>query len=98
ALTADANIPARMTLFSVAEGAGAVSGHLVADSADLALLKTLIPGSDKADVTGRLTARLNASGTWAAPVFDGQVKVANGTLSVPQMGNVRLYDITADLE
>lgn len=94
---ADASLPIDLAV----EPAGSrfpeepLSAHLRTDSASLGLLESLLPSVRNA--TGTLDADVDVSGTWRQPLFTGSITVANGALSLAQMGAVRLRGVEADI-
>ncbi|HEY9229053.1 MAG TPA: translocation/assembly module TamB domain-containing protein [Gemmatimonadaceae bacterium] len=86
ALTAKANLPADVTLFSVRQRNDSINASLIADNADLEIVKGLSLVLAESKVSGRLNANVRVGGTMRAPVVDGTVSIADGQAFVPQLG------------
>jgi translocation and assembly module TamB len=85
-LAATASLPARVTLFSVRQRDDSIRGAFTAQSADLEIVKALIPALQPSRMSGSLSGALKVSGTWRAPVVDGDLNIADGRAFVPQLG------------
>lgn len=85
AVTASANIPADVTLFSIRQRDDSIRGSIVADTTDLALLNPLLKAA-KTTLSGQLTANVIVSGTTRAPAVEGGVTIKNGTAKVDATG------------
>ncbi len=59
-------------------------GELRSDSAKLSTILGVLP--DVTNPSGWFTAHINLGGTWRHPTFDGQVRVANGSLGLSNIG------------
>lgn len=74
---------------------GAVSGRVTADAVDLGIFETLTGRAGGA--RGSLSLGLALGGTWARPTATGDLRIANGTLTPPALGNVRWRNLEADI-
>ena len=89
AIKGNASLPIDLTLFSAKWGKDTLSGSLTAENADLSIVQPLFGAGDAAvlrDVTGRLTASVNAHGTPKSKKFDGFVSIASGSAEVVPAG------------
>jgi translocation and assembly module TamB len=80
-MLANASLPLDISLFGYSWRNDSLSGRVVADSADLSIVKTVFKQLES--VTGRLWADVGLSGTPRAPIFDGKVTVRNGSFDSP---------------
>jgi translocation and assembly module TamB len=74
---------------------GAVTGRVTADSVDLGLFESLTRGVGGA--RGSLQLALALGGTWARPTATGDLRVRNGALAPPGLGDVRWRNVEADI-
>lgn len=74
---------------------GAVRGRVAADSVDLGVFEALTRGVGGA--RGSLQVALALGGTWARPTASGDLRVRNGALAPPGLGNVRWRNVEADI-
>lgn len=95
---ADATLPLQLHL----DGAGIrmlddgpVRGTVRADSLDLGVFESLTRGIGGA--RGSLQLALALGGTWARPTATGDLRVRNGSLAPPGLGNVRWRNVEADI-
>jgi translocation and assembly module TamB len=88
--SARASLPYDITLFSIKPRNDSLSAAVYADSADLSIFQTLLPGG--VTLSGRLSAKMFARGTLRAPVFDGGVSISNGSAIAAPLG-ITLTDI-----
>ncbi len=86
ALAADASLPYTVTLFSLKARNDSLSGSVSIDSTDLSLIQNLFRTDLK--LSGRLAAKLGASGTLRQPVLAGNISVNNGSADVKPLGVV----------
>jgi len=98
AITADASLPATVTLFGMRQRDDTISGTVRADTTDLSILKAFLPGADSGmTVSGRLTANMALSGRWKNKVLKGGVTIADGAIYVPQL-NVTVSRINGSID
>ncbi len=71
-----------------------LSGVIRADSIDLGLLETMTPELQR--VKGVLSTQVQVGGTYRSPTFTGRFGIADGDLTVPELG-IRLRDVQADV-
>lgn len=74
---------------------GAVRGSVRADSVDLGLFEALTRGVGGA--RGSLQLGLALGGTWARPTATGDLRIRNGSVAPPGLGNVRWRNVEADI-
>lgn len=96
ALRASASLPLELVL---APGRShmrpdAITGRLVSNSADLALMESLFPAVTGA--SGRFTSDVQLSGTWETPRLNGQVVLDSAAFTLANLG-IRLIDASADI-
>lgn len=70
-------------------------GTVRADSADLAVVETFVPGVRVRG--GKLVVGVALGGTWDRPTLDGQVAVAGGALTLPALG-VHMRQVNAEVQ
>jgi translocation and assembly module TamB len=80
-MVGNASLPLNMSLFGYSWRNDTLSGRVVADSADLSIVKTVF--KQLKSVTGRLWADVGLSGTPRAPIVDGKLTVRNGSFDSP---------------
>ena len=90
-LTARATLPIDLTLRPVEKRMldSPITGSIIADSTDLAVIETFSPLFSNA--SGKFDAHLRIGGTWREPRVDGLVEIANGAMTLPRLG-VRYTD------
>ncbi|MGV3710982.1 MAG: translocation/assembly module TamB domain-containing protein [Gemmatimonas sp.] len=71
-----------------------LTGRIVTDSVDLTVLQSLFP--DITTATGKLNTDVALSGTWQKPLLHGQMKFADGSLALDNLG-VKYDKVNADL-
>lgn len=86
AFTASANLPATVSLFSIRQRDDTLRAKLTAESADLEIARAAMLSLRNADIAGKITGELGVSGTWRAPVVEGDLRIADGSAFVPQLG------------
>jgi translocation and assembly module TamB len=96
ALTATANWPYDITLFSVAPRNDTLSARIKTDTTDLALLAPLFPKGTVDSLRGRLFGNLGISGTTAAKVYEVNAAIGGGQARVIPAGII-FREINADL-
>ncbi|MBA3853555.1 MAG: hypothetical protein C0503_04015 [Gemmatimonas sp.] len=74
---------------------GPVNGRVAADAVDLGIFQSLTTGVGGARGTMRLG--LDLGGTWARPTAVGDLRIANGALNPPGLGDVRWRNVEADI-
>lgn len=98
ALTAEGFLPLHLGLdgsgFAM-RPAGALSARIRADALDLGTLESLTRGATGA--RGTMAVALDVGGTWGRPSVDGTLRVRDGVLAPPALGNVRWRNVEADL-
>jgi translocation and assembly module TamB len=85
AVTAKANLPVEVTLFSARAHDESVSGTLHAEPTDLGLLNAFLTRA-KTRLAGQLSANVTAAGTWTKPTLEGRVSVRDGTARISATG------------
>lgn len=97
-LSADATLPLDLAFERRADRTpnAALSGTIRSSDVDLALLESFTPLLQRA--TGRFNANLDLGGTWAQPLFTGNVRITGGAFSWAQLGAVRIRDAHADIQ
>src|SRR5262249_3829257 len=85
-IAADVSLPAAVSLFRFRQDSGLLKGTITADSANLEIVKALVPDLKDARVAGRLAAKVDLGGTWSAPVLTGGLAIADGRVFVPALG------------
>lgn len=86
AITANASLSAVVTLLSAKRGTDSIRGSLSTDTTQLSIVQAFVPDLSLKDVSGRLRANVNMSGTWAVPVFDGTVAIFDGAAMIQPLG------------
>lgn len=96
ALTATASIPIDLALVPgrTRQRDEALTGRIVSNRADLALLESLFP--DVTSASGRFSTDIALSGTWERPRLRGQILMDSGALSLANLG-INLNQATADI-
>jgi translocation and assembly module TamB len=96
ALEAEATLPVDLALAPVQRRIldDSLSGRVVADSVDLAIIEAIVPQFD--DVHGAASTHLRIGGTWARPYLAGNFAIRNGIMRVPE-GGITLRDVNADI-
>jgi translocation and assembly module TamB len=96
ALEAQLSLPVDLSLTPVAERLldEPLRGTVRADSVSLGLLEAFTSGVRQA--SGNLDLNVTLGGTWAQPTVDGTIAVADGAMTLPNLG-VRLQRIAADV-
>lgn len=96
AMSATASLPVDLALVAgrTRKQPDALSGRLVSNSADLALMESLFPAVTGA--SGHFTSDVRLSGTWETPRFNGQVLLDSAAFSMANLG-IRLENATADI-
>ena len=96
ALEAEATIPVDLALARVERRLldDSLSGRVVADSVDLAIIQAIAPQFD--DVRGAASTHLTIGGSWEHPYLSGNFRIRNGIMRVPQ-GGITLRDVNADI-
>ncbi|HET7551668.1 MAG TPA: translocation/assembly module TamB [Gemmatimonadaceae bacterium] len=96
ALEAEANLPVNLALARVPQRLldDSLSGRVVADSVDLAIIEAVAPQFD--DVRGAASTHLTIGGTWEHPYLSGDFQIRNGIMGVPD-GGITLRDVNADI-
>jgi len=96
ALGAQLSLPVDLALVPVAERLldEPLRGSVRADSVDLGLVEALTTNVQRA--TGTLEMDVDIGGTWSKPTLDGSVTVADGAMTLPNVG-IRLQRLTADV-
>lgn len=96
ALVADLSLPMDLALQPRAKRLldEPLRGTVRADSADLAVVETFVPGVRVRD--GRLVMGVSLGGTWGRPTLDGRIAVAGGALSLPALG-VHMRQVAAEV-
>ena len=94
-LVATVNLPVDFRLFGLKLRNDTVSGRLRADTTDLSLLQLVSPSLK--NVQGKLHADLSLYGTLHPILLRGDVRIANGSADVPQLGRIRLTDINGGI-
>lgn len=97
AVTANASIPAAITLFGVREREDSVTGVLVVDTTDLSIVKTLLPDNNKVQVRGSLAGNVILGGTWRNKILGGNVSITDGLATIPQLGNITISRINGSI-
>lgn len=72
----------------------ALTGRIVSNRADLALLESLFP--DVTSARGRFSTDVQLAGTWEHPRFRGQVLMDSAAIGLANLG-IRLENATADI-
>lgn len=72
-----------------------LSGRIVADSTDLAIVQTLTTAIDAS--SGRLAMNVAIGGTFDRPLLNGHLTLDDGEAHVVSAGDVRFRDLTADI-
>jgi len=85
AISANANLPIDVTLFTAKARDDSISGTLNA-ATDLGLLNVFLSKRAKTTFTGQLTADVTAAGTWLKPTLGGKVSIIDGTATVAATG------------
>ena len=96
-VTARAKLPLDLSLVPVAQRIiedAPLTGTVRTDSADLSVLEALSPAIQRA--SGPLAAQVDIGGTWKRPRFTGLFAVADGSLTLPNVG-IRLDHVVADV-
>jgi translocation and assembly module TamB len=96
ALIAKADVPADVTLFSFHVRNEPLTGRILAPATDLSLLKAFLPKG--AEITGKLSADIDASGLARAPSLHGTVSIADGSVLLRQQTGVLIKNINGTLE
>ncbi|HEU6453758.1 MAG TPA: translocation/assembly module TamB [Gemmatimonadaceae bacterium] len=96
ALEAEATLPMDLALGRVERRLldDSLSGRVVADSVDLAIIEAIAPQFD--DVRGAASTHLTIGGTWEHPYLAGDFRIRNGVMRVPE-GGITLRDVNADI-
>ena len=96
ALEANATIPMDLALTSVPKRMldDSLSGTVVADSVDLAIIEALAP--QFSDVSGAASTHLTIGGSWLHPRLSGDFRIRNGVMGVPGAG-ITLRGVNADI-
>jgi translocation and assembly module TamB len=96
ALEAKAALPVDLALTRVERRLldDSLSGRVVADSVDLAIIEAIAPQFD--DVRGAASTHLTIGGTWEHPYLAGDFRIRNGVMRVPE-GGITLRDVNADI-
>jgi len=96
ALEAEAAVPVDLALARVPRRIldDSISGRVVADSVDLAIIEAIAPQFD--DVHGAASTHLTIGGTWERPYLSGNFRIRNGIMRVPD-GGITLRDVNADI-
>ncbi len=96
ALEANASLPLDLALLPgrTRQLDAPLSGRIVSNRADLALLESLFP--DVTSARGRFSTDVQLTGTWERPRLRGQVLMDSAALSLENLG-IRLEHATADI-
>ena len=86
AIKAYASLPIDLSLFKAAWGHDSLNAGIRADSADLSLVQALVGKDAVRDITGRINADVQVTGTPQAKVFNGALNVTNGSVFVVASG------------
>jgi len=99
AVVALASLPATITLFGIREREDSVSGILTAEPTDLSIIKTLFPsaGTNKVNVSGQLTARVELSNTWRNKVLAGKVSITDGMVDLKSQAGIKITKINGEI-
>ena len=74
-----ASLPVTLSLFAAHARDDVLSASVATDTTDLSIVKLLVPTTSLPAVSGRLAAKVSATGTWNHPVFEGNVDMINGS-------------------
>jgi len=85
-IEAFASLPIDLSLFKAQWGHDSLSGYVKAENADLSLIQALVGKDAVRDITGRITADLNLTGTPQSKLFNGSLSVNNGSVFVVASG------------
>jgi translocation and assembly module TamB len=96
ALDAEATVPVDLALAPVRRRLldDSLSGRVVADSVDLAIIEAIAPQFD--DVRGAASTHLTIGGTWEHPYLAGDFRIRDGVMRVPDAG-ITLRDVNAEI-
>jgi translocation and assembly module TamB len=96
ALTAEASLPLDLALVPgrVRQRDESLTGRIVSNRADLALLESLFP--DVTSARGRFSTDVRLTGSWERPRLRGQVSMDSAALTLENLG-IRLEQATADI-
>ena len=96
ALSATASLPLDLALVAgrTRQRDEPLTGRIVSNRADLALLESLFPDVTRA--RGRFSTDLQLAGTWERPRLRGQLQMDSAALTLANLG-VRLEQATADI-
>jgi translocation and assembly module TamB len=97
ALQARLTLPVDLTLVPVSQRllGDSLRGTVRADSVSLGLLEAFT--TNVREASGSLRLDVAVGGTWEQPALDGSVVVADGAMTLPNIG-VRLQRVTADVQ
>jgi translocation and assembly module TamB len=102
-VTADATLPLRLggagTLTEWIPG-GPLRGRLRSDSLPFRVFEHFTRGANgngRRPAPGTLAFDVTLGGTWARPTLDGRLRARDGTLNVPEFGDVRWRNVRADV-
>lgn len=98
AAVADLQLPLQLALDGGEFGMrpdGVVAGRVTADALDLGVFESLTRGVGTA--RGTLAMGVDLAGTWARPTASGVLRVTNGSLAPPTLGNVRWRNVEAEV-
>ena len=94
ALVARGSLPIELKYFGARLLEDPLTGTVRTDSGSFDIIEALVPGLR--DATGRLVANMDIGGTWKHPDVSGDIRVADGEVTVDALG-IRLKGVQVDL-